>query len=265
MANSAGEAIAQAARLPEIGFAEFTSKLVTDVFAALIDANIKQTQAYMDLVQTMATSLKDFINNTKDDITPQEISQFLNALGGLPALTAGQSLTSDQANNLNSSTNLPTEAGAPNNNQVAAAGALDDSKVKTIQEAVARRLAANKYNLLREMVKQGVLRLVVDNGIIETRLTFNTYGYKSWQKNTFDQSKSGGGMVGGAAAGYGGFGAYLPIFGGAGAGGLAGVGGLGGISVSTTSESQRDVNGSSVQIFGRVEIRFKTDYVPLNP
>ena len=36
------------------------------------------------------------------------------------------------------------------------------------------------------------------------------------------------------------------------------------LHVTSARESQRDVSGSRVQIFGRVELQFKTDYVPLN-
>ena len=36
------------------------------------------------------------------------------------------------------------------------------------------------------------------------------------------------------------------------------------LHVTSARETQRDVSGSRMQIFGRVEIQFKTDYVPLN-
>jgi hypothetical protein len=248
--TAAGQAITGAARLSEIGFAEFTSALVTDVFAALIDANIKQTKSYMDLVNLLATTLKDFINNTKDDISPQEIAQFALALK-LPALEADPSssteLTVVEAANLNRETKLPADAELVN--YVATAGKLN-SQIDSIKGAIAIRIAANKYNLLREMTRQGVLRLVVDNGIIETRLIFSTYGYTSHDKNRFDDFRH----VAGA----------LAISGSGGGFGLTGIGAAS-IMVSTSSSSDRDVNGSNVQIYGRVELRFKTDYVPLNP
>jgi hypothetical protein len=57
-------------------------------------------------------------------------------------------------------------------------------------EAVANRLAANKYTLLKEMVKMGVLRLVVGNGHILTRLTFTTYGSTFYEKKSSDYHRS---------------------------------------------------------------------------
>ena len=256
MADAADQAIAQAVRLPEVGFAEFTTQLVTGVFDALLDADLRQMESYSNLVKVAAATLKDFINSTKDSVTATDISGFLGNLPGLPKLTAP--FTLDQANLLNSSVKLPDEAGVANNNQpIAVAGAagpinLDANAIKGVNDAVARRIAANRYDLLNQMVRQGVLRLVVDNGVIETRLTFRTYG-TSTSVGASSQAQtraSGFGLGGGFTVG---------------AAGLGGGGGDVRTTVSAASELQRDVNGSSVQIFGRVEIHFKTDYSPLKP
>ena len=36
------------------------------------------------------------------------------------------------------------------------------------------------------------------------------------------------------------------------------------LAIRTSNESHRDVSGSRVQIFGRVQVNFKTDYAPLS-
>jgi len=161
MANGTSAAVTEAARLDEIGFPEFTCKLVTDVFDALVAANIRQTQAYVELLQAVAQSLKDYINNTKDDIGGEEILQFLakvlppdNPVPGQDStkVKAGTTLNDADATALNSALTVPAAAAQPSNNQVATAGALDETKVKTICDAVAVRLAANKYDLLKEIL-----------------------------------------------------------------------------------------------------------------
>jgi hypothetical protein len=86
MANGAGAAVSQATRLQEIGFAEFASTLVNDVFDALIAAHLRQTQAYIDLVKAAAVSLRDFIARTKDAIGPPEVAALLDRF----ALQVGQ-------------------------------------------------------------------------------------------------------------------------------------------------------------------------------
>jgi hypothetical protein len=269
------DAITQATRLTQVGFAEFTSKMITDVFAALLDANLKQIAAYTDLVKITAMTLADFIKSASDSISLPEITAFLQAIGGLAEIKEGTSLDATAADKLNTATALPDGAGFTDNNAVAKTGALTRDTAKAILEAVANRIAANKYDLLVAMVRQGMLRLVVDNGVIESRLTFQTNGYIEHNQSTYvttDTRGAGGGTgagvgFGGGLAGFGSLltGGALASIMGMGVGAGLGAGGMTNVTVTTTSSSERDVNGSSVQIYGRVEIRFKTDYVPLNP
>ncbi len=51
------DAVDQAARLDEIGFPEFTAKLITSTFDALIIANLKQVESYIGLVEQVSKSL----------------------------------------------------------------------------------------------------------------------------------------------------------------------------------------------------------------
>ena len=269
MANGAQQAIDNATRLSEIGFPEFTAKLITDTFNAITTSYINQMAQYVSVVQAVSQTLQDYINNTQDDITTDEINGFLVALGSLndAALNflLGDPATSPQlstaeATAINDAVTLPPAAGS--SSAPASAGGLNANKRTTIAQAIARRIASNKYDLLQTMVRQGILRLYVDNGTIETRLTFSTYGQaiSSSSKTNRDRSES---RLAAGFGGGGGFGALAP--------GLAGGFGMGaglGISqsllfVSTSKETQRDISGSRVQIFGRVKLNFKTDLLPL--
>lgn len=261
MANGTSAAVTEAARLDEIGFPEFTTKLITDVFDALVSANIRQTEAYVTLLQAVSKSLKDYINETKDDIGGEQILQFLAATlppenpdSGKPTKVAiGTTLTDGDAAALNKALALPSEVEAPSDNKIAAAGALNDAGLKAIQEAVARRLAANKYDLLKEMVRQGMLRIVVESGTIETRLTFTTYGSSFYQKNTEDYQRSEFRFRASAGTG-----SILSKWVSASASTS-----LNSIRIRTAKETQRDISGSQVQIFGGVKLNIKTDYLPL--
>jgi len=261
MSNGTSTAVTEATRLSEIGFPEFTTKLVTDVFDALIAANIRQTQAYVELLREVSKSLKDFINDTKDDIGPEELLTFLAAVlppentesGDATKVKVGSTLAADDVTKLNAALATPESAEITDNNQVATAGALDQAKVDAILDAVAKRLAANKYDLLKEMVKLGMLRLVVDNGLIETRLIFRTYGSTFYQKHdttyhrdTFSfRAKAGTGSLVSLWAKASASTAYTSV------------------NVSTSDKVDQDRSGSSVQIFGLVRINFRTDYLPL--
>ncbi len=269
MANGATQAVENATRLSEIGFPEFTAKLITDTFNAITSSYLNQTAQYIGVVQAVSQTLQDYINNTADDISADEIGAFLLGIGGLndDALnfllgdsTAAASLNTTEAAAINNAIALPAAAGP--STAPASSGNLTSTKKQTISQAIARRVANNKYDLLQTMVRQGVLRLYVDNGIIETRLTFTTYGEvvssssKSSRKRLEDNRSSGFGAGGG-------FGAIVGNT-------LAGFGAAGGfgkssssLAVSTSQASQRDISGSRVQIFGRVRLNFKTDLLPL--
>lgn len=269
MANGAKQAVDNATRLSEIGFPEFTAKLITDTFNAITQSYIEQMAQYMNVLQVVAQTLEVYIENTEDDISADEIGVFLVALGGLndtalnfllgDSTTAG-TLTTAEAGAINAAVALPPAAGA--SSAPATNGALTSARRDTIATAIARRIAVNKYDLLQTMVRQGVLRLVVDNGTIETRLTFTTYGQAVSSSSKTNRSRHEDSRAGAFGAG-GGFGAL------AGSGGLGGGAGGGStssasnIKVSTSKESHRDVTGSRVQIFGRVKLNFKTDFLPL--
>ena len=112
------------------------------------------------------------------------------------------------------------------------------------------------------MVRQGILRLYVDNGTIETRLTFSTYGQLISSSSITNLQRAENSTGFGAGGGIG-IGSFIPP------NALLGGGGFGGgfsnsqLTVSTAKATQRDVSGSSVQIFGRVKLNFKTDLLPL--
>ena len=76
MANGATQAVENATRLSEIGFPEFTAKLITDTFNAITSSYLNQTAQYSGVVQAVSQTLQDYINNTADDISADEIGAF---------------------------------------------------------------------------------------------------------------------------------------------------------------------------------------------
>lgn len=250
-------AMDSATRLPEVGFPEFTAALINSTFDALISANIRQMEAYSQLVKTLAFSLSDYINNTRDTITGEEILDFLERI--LPdaknKVAVTKSLTAADAALLKKELTLPAEIDTSKVQQpVIGAGIIDDTIFKNILAAVANRIAASKYSLLQEMVRQGILRLVVENGVIETRMTFSAWDYSSessrassYQRDTSSSSNVGlSGIISSLISG--------PS--------LKRVNSTG-ISIKTATDSQLASGGTSINIFGGVRINFKTDYLPL--
>lgn len=259
----ASNAISNATRLDEIGFTEFTTKLVSDVFDSLIAANIRQQQAYVDLLRETSKSLSTYINDTKDDIGPGEIMQLLSA--ALPPenptadsppskVTPSATLTAADATALNNALEV-TGGDVDADNKVASAGAVTQAKYDAILEAVAVRVAANKYTLLQEMVRQGMLRLVVEDGTIETRLNFNTYGSDYFARNSSTTSRNEFSFRASAGSG-----SLVSAWVKASASTSYNT-----LRVSTANATTTGSTTTSVNIFGGVRINFKTDYLPLVP
>lgn len=245
--------------LTDIGFPEFTTKLVSDVFDSLIASNLRQTEAYVELLKQTSKSLTDFVNDTKDDIDGDMILEFLNTVVGVDKdgqtiVRKGATLTNEQATSLNNALEVK-DGELPNNNQIdKPTEQLKDAKYNAVLEAVAKRISADKYTLLQEMVKQGMLRLVVNEGEIETRLTFNTYSTSiskskssDYQRSNFDvkaKAKTGGLLSGWVKA--------------------SASTSYNRVRVSTATKSDVDRSSTSANIYGRVYLNFKTDYQPLN-
>jgi hypothetical protein len=103
------------------------------------------------------------------------------------------------------------------------------------------------------MVKMGFSRIILDSGIIETRLTFST-STSSSNESTSSQFGSQQLGVSGTATTKGKLAKYI---------GLSVSANYSKLGVNMANQHHRDITGSSVQIFGRVELRLKSDYMPL--
>lgn len=251
---SAGNAVRIARSVGEIGFPEFTAKLITDTFDALISANIRQTESYIELLTLVSKNLSTFINETKDEIDGPLILEFLQTVLPEPEGTKvakGASLTAAEATKLNEALLVTDSTGTEIQKTTFPSGAITDARYTQILEAVAKRLSANKYDALQQMVKLGMLRLVVEKGVIESRLTFNTWGseYSSETSSRY-QSTPGRSVTP--------FTMLARIL------SRGRVAATSNLRVSTAKETHHASSGSAVQIFGMVQLSFKTDYMPLD-
>jgi hypothetical protein len=275
MPNGTSTAVTEATRLNEIGFPEFTTKLVKDVFDALLAATLHQMEAYSELVAATAKTLEDYVAENKELVSGEEVWDWLvkNLPGPAASVAANPTpedatlvrkdvalLVNDEVPKIRQKVKLDqnwTPSGEEGSLTIDSASKptkkLIEQDVNTITAKVREIIAGNRYTLLKEMVSLGIIRLVVDYGEIETRLTFTTYGESLSQKTantlntkafTATASLQTGKAISmwvkaSAAANY------------------------TSVSVRTTSSIDRDVSGSKVDIYARVFIRFKSDYIAL--
>ena len=241
-----------ATRLEQIKFPEFTTKLITDTFDALIAANIRQIEAHTQLVKTVSQDLKDYINNTKNDISGEMILQFLsNILNDPTKIREKGSLTAEETENLKKAVTIPDIQETP---EIRESTIIDKKTLDAILAAVASRIAADKYIMLKEMVKMGALRLIVDSGVIETKVSFNMYTSDFCSKNvdkfnTSEFAVNTGVKTGGFLS------QWLSV---------SASAAHSTVNVSTANNSTINQSSNNVEIFGRVQINFKTDYQTVN-
>lgn len=288
-------ALETAARFGEIPFVEFTQELVTGVFDSLVEAHILQMEEFATFVNSLTQDLSTYINNTQDGVSFDDISDFVQNYdlpqidnSDLVAILENLQAPDDSRIPLPTNDNPATTetwwgglinglapavtglvdkikdpseiAGLEaidnyNNNVLNAAGNLEIPTYKQISDAIAALIASNKYSLLQTVAQQGAMRLVVTEGEIETKITFSTWNNTTSgfsRDNSRDnkvkiKDKDKRGVFGRILKGRDKTKTKTRT-----------------ITVNTAKSYQRDSSGTKVDIFGRVLIKFKTDYAPLN-
>ncbi|MEM8585900.1 MAG: hypothetical protein AAGF87_16605 [Bacteroidota bacterium] len=304
-------------------YVSFTTKLITDTFEALLQAHHSQIQAYAELVGTLSKGLTAYINETKNEVSPVEILQFLSSLpleqagllepgqyieysnpddnsnepqlvlmkdsegpeesatevdDGLQKLVKKIFSPVDTAGNLikslvNGVKNIFSEPVRTNQIPVEeyntytelvkgyeSGGTPPASPQTLFLELIKQTISYNKYGLLENMVETGLMRLVVDKGLITTEFVMqmseshsnsDQYKYKNRIKtNEKDRSVN------------------VSRF------GIAKIFGRRNrevsrrkqktLTVTTSNRSQSNNTSGFAQMKARVEIHFSTDYKPLN-
>lgn len=211
-------------------YVDFTSSLITSTFEALMDSTLQQLEAYTDMVGILSFNLSEYINNTANEISDDQVLDYLEELplNAAGVLAEGTSLgleyvtptgagtearrlveldaqgnqTTTSATSLIQSigsaiTGVLGSTGGTGGIVANAVGAIGNaislpssSNIDSLApitaemnggngvnnlntlifKAVSQRIASNKYALLQNMVEMGLIRLVIDRGIIETRL-----------------------------------------------------------------------------------------------
>lgn len=208
------EALQKATELP---FPEFTAKLVTSTFDAVIGATIHQMDAYADLVASLAKTLKEF---QAENVTDAEINVFLaenypdskgnTTISDSYDFNEGKALGATY-NNLvdlklkdiwDDDTSKPANPTGYSTNdfETTTATKLTSAQITDIKEGCGAFLAKNMMDNLRAMAREGMARIVIDEGEILSRLTFtvSTTDVEATRKSTYEKEtknrKFGGGI-----------------------------------------------------------------------
>lgn len=246
-------------KLSQIGFPEFTAKLVGDVFNAIVSANMSQTQGYIELAKQLSKSMTDYTNDTHEEISGTEILNFLVKIA--PDMSADSGtlitdkntniLTPEQANKINEAVSIPNTN--INTNVANTTSQIKDLYLDILNSA-AKKIASDKYTVLQQMIKQGLVRVIINSGEMSSTLNFEAKDSTFYQRNSSDYNRASYKYRSSVASGG-------PVTDWLNYASSTYYSELGVNTVNTTNTAQ---SNSTIQITGSVKLTFSTDYKALN-
>lgn len=152
----------------EVNFPKFVAGLIDGVFNAIVDASIKQMEAYAELVKNVAKSVDQFM---KDNVTENQSRDYLvgrypdyleiDLNGETPKVKPKEGHDEDSLPDFFADLGLaaPVES-------------LDEETTEQMVPFARRRIAMDRQQLLATMVLMGINRIVVTNGSINASVNF---------------------------------------------------------------------------------------------
>ena len=234
--------------LNAVSFPTFVADLIKGTFQAIVDASIQQMKAYGELLSNVAKTVDQFMadnvsdNNARDYLVATYPGHFQIETSEGGARVAVRDGADD----------LPK----PNFQQQFGLNAdveLDDEQVeKTLVPAARRQLAQSRHSLLATMVLMGINRIVVTSGRIRATMGFHIDAHDTGSASSASQFdlkhenkfKAGGGL--GSLFGGPTFEAKTSV-----------------AYVSSTKRDSSDSLNVSTDLTGEVDLKFKSDYFPM--
>jgi hypothetical protein len=269
-----------ASQLDNIGFPEFTANLINSVYDALLSGTLKQMEAYQELLSSVSKTLGEFQEANYSEVTIAEAQDWLvqnfpvtytDSNGkehkvskiGAVSVNGVMKIGKLQENDLPNSLTYTEFADDENDhdfleklkNLLGNELAGNFTKNTTYDElitAIRKKIAGNRYTILKEMVKLGIMRLFVKEAEIETKLTFsvsvtemqgqNNYTYTN---GSFSSGISGGGVI-------------KKVF------NISGNLSYSKVNVRTSSSWATTLGTASADIMGRVLVKLQSDFIQLS-
>src|SRR5262245_27003029 len=239
--------------LNAIAFPTFVADLIKGTFQAIVNASIQQMEAYGELLANVAKTVDQFM---ADNITDNQARDFVAArYPGHFRIEAGDNAAQlrvrDRADNLpkpnfKGDFNLPEDVDLD-----------DDAAEEKLVPAARRQLAQSRHSMLSTMMLMGINRIVVTSGKIRAQMGFRidakdhaqvqTASQFDWQNEVKAQYGFGGGLLGG-------------LFGGP-SGSIETRNSI--TYVSSTKKDSSDDLDVHADLTGEVELKFKSDYFPM--
>lgn len=263
-----------AKQVQNLGFVEFTSGLINGTFDAIIGATIKQMDAYAKLVADLAKTLAEFqAENVSDAQINAHLAQTYSDGVGSTVVRSNYTFTDTAAadgttakkgfeklqevvNALITETVtlkppylLTRESDSLNIAADATATSFTPAQVQAVRKAMGALLAKSMMDHLRAMAREGMARIVITNGEILSKLTFNVSSTEVDTRRMTNYHRDSAGFYIHGRAGF--------LFGRVSAGFAWNQ-----VNVRTVNETSFDSLTMSTEIIGQIRINFKTETFP---
>lgn len=265
--------------LGQIGFVDFTTDLVRNVFEIIVESSMDQLKSYAEFVKTVSQDLSTYQNSLglvdSNELKKNCEKYAIDVLGLLADVPTAEPKYIYNGNSLDDAKGKRNAIIADLNgfdyDSAASVGTVQDvlstepttsvfeiagASKSNLDLVIAKKLkiaAENDYNLLITILKIGMQKIVVDRGLIATKLTFHVDASETADFSSTDiqiKSKSFG-LTGGISGGGKKFGGRL-------SGGYSSSK----LSVSVVNEKSSAVANMSADVVGEVRIEFRTDSFP---
>jgi len=257
----------------KIGFVEFTTELVTDVYNVIIKASLEQLNTYADFVSQIAQSIEDYeqgVIGTDENAQKEKADDYIvnvlrladspEDISGNIDITGKEEALKQHFLGVTISDGSEEKSIDKYDKQIPA----DD--LRSFVTAKLSKNARDSYNLIKTVLKIGMQKVVVTDGEIHTRLTFHVDATDTYDKTANDYSgdASNWGIRGSLTGRYGSpagrvAGVMLGSFIG---GGVSAGYGSRKYSVSVVNEKSTAATNVTADILGDVRIQFRTETFP---
>jgi hypothetical protein len=229
----------------ELDFPKFVASLIHGTFDAMVDASIRQMQAYADLVAAVAKPLEQFtqenvsLNQARDHLVEQYPRDVMLVQGDSGPTLAPKSKPKSDDGTEPESPGWLADFGAAG--EELTAELLEEKILPAAREHVAKA----RLQTLATMVLMGINRIVIKDGSISARLRFRAAAadHAAVQYATGGDPQTGGEVWGSRA----GAGDPLPS-----------------TKVSTVNVNVQSDSELNAQLSGDVRINFASETVPLD-
>lgn len=232
--------------LNAIAFPTFVADLIKGTFQAIVNASIQQMEAYGALLSNVAKTVDQFM---ADNITDNQARDWLAQRypGHFQVDTSGDAPTLKAKETEARKPDFRTDLGLQDDVDIS-----DDSAEETLVPAARRKLAENRHSMLATMVLMGINRIVITSGRIRASMGFRIDASDTGQAHSASEFDEKNEMTTGFGGGLGSF--------------------FGGPSaeikntltyVSSTKKDSSDELNVQADLTGEVDLRFKSDYFPM--